>query len=169
MIRAQQESIDTLKYMLSQLFEDKKKKSRTKTPSKKYKGKQKKGKSSSSANTKDEEHFNSEPSKLPSEEEVNSENKSSHAKRMSKLEKRLEAFTNRKGLQEAGVVWSYSAECDLVPYLPKFKAPTIQAFDHNGSPNQHIYFFKSQSRNVVSNDVILAHLFIGTLKEIAFE
>jgi len=35
--------------------------------------------------------------------------------------------------------------------------------------NQHIYYFKSQNRNVVSNDVILEYLFIGTLKGIAFE
>jgi len=42
-------------------------------------------------------------------------------------------------------------------------------FDGNGSPNQHIYYFKSQTWNVLSNDVILARLFIGTLKGIAFE
>ena len=35
--------------------------------------------------------------------------------------------------------------------------------------DRHIYYFKSQTRNVVSNDAILAHLFIGTLKVIAFE
>jgi len=54
-------------------------------------------------------------------------------------------------------------------YPPKFKAPTLQAFDGKGSPNQHIYYFKSHTENVVSNDAILAHLFIGNLKEIAFE
>jgi len=42
MIRAQQESIDTLKHMLSQLLESKKK-PMVKTPSKKSKGKRKKG------------------------------------------------------------------------------------------------------------------------------
>ena len=35
--------------------------------------------------------------------------------------------------------------------------------------NQHIYYFKSQTRNVVDNDAILAHLFISTLKGLAFE
>jgi len=49
-IRAQQESIDTLKQILSQLLKDKKKQ-KAKTPSKKSKGKRKKGESSSSANT----------------------------------------------------------------------------------------------------------------------
>ena len=42
MIRAQEESIDTLKQMLAQLLEDKKK-SKTKTSSKKSKGKRKEG------------------------------------------------------------------------------------------------------------------------------
>ena len=56
MIHAQQESIDTLKQMLSQLLEDKKKKPKAKTPSKKSKGKWKEGKSSSSAHTEEEEN-----------------------------------------------------------------------------------------------------------------
>ena len=45
----------------------------------------------------------------------------------------------------------------------------LHAFDGKGSPNQYIYYFKSQTGNVVSNDVIIARLFIGTLKGIAFE
>ena len=88
---------------------------------------------------------------------------------MNQLEQRLEALTNRKGLQEVGVVRPYPTEWDLVPYPPKFKAPTLQAFDGKGSPNQHIYYFKSQIGNVVDNDAILARLFIGTLKGLAFE
>ena len=88
---------------------------------------------------------------------------------MTKLEQRLEALTNRKGLQEAGVVRPYPAEWDLVLYPPKFKAPTLQVFDGKGSPNQHIYYFKSQTGNVVANDAILTRLFIGTLKGLAFE
>jgi len=32
-----------------------------------------------------------------------------------------------------------------------------------------MYYFKSQTGNVVSNDVIMTHLFIGTLKGVAFE
>ena len=66
------------------------------------------------------------------------------------------------------MVWPYLAEWDLVPYFPKFKAPTLQAFDGKGPPNQHVYY-KSQTGNIVSNDVIMARLFIGTLKGIAFE
>ena len=88
---------------------------------------------------------------------------------MNKLEQCLEALANRKSLQEVGVVWPCPVEWDLVPYPPKFKALTLQAFDDKGSPNQHIYYFKSQTGNVVSNDAILACLFIGTLKGTAFE
>ena len=68
--------------------------------------------------------------------------------------------------------WSGPAipgEWDLVPYPPKFKTPILQAFDGMESPNQHIYYFKSQTENVVSNDAVLARLFIGTLKGITFE
>jgi len=108
------------------LLKDKKKKLKAKTPSKKSKGKRKKGESSSYAHTKEEEHSNSESSKPPSEEEGNSENWSTHSKRMSKLEQRLEALANQKGLQKAGVVPPYPAEWDLVPYPPKFKALTLR-------------------------------------------
>jgi len=41
------------------------------------------------------------------------------------------------------VVRPYLAEWDLIPYPPKFKAPTLQAFDGKGSQNQNIYYFKS--------------------------
>jgi len=85
------------------------------------------------------------------------------------MEKYLEALANRKGLQEARVVRPYPAEWDFISFPPKFKAPTLQAFDGKGSPNQYIYYFKSHTRNVVSNDAILTRLFIGTLKGIAFE
>jgi len=107
MIISQKESIHTLKQMLSQLLENKKKKPKIKTPSKKSKGKQKEMESSFSVNTEDEEHSNSDQSKPPSEEEDNSENGNTHSKRMSKLEQHLETLTNRKGLQEAGVARPY--------------------------------------------------------------
>ena len=155
MIHAQQESIDSLKQMLSQLLEDKKKKPTTKTPSKKSNDKRMEGESSSSAHTEEEEHSNSELSKPSSEEEDNLENTSTHSKRISKLEQHLEALSSWKGLQEVGVVRPYPAKLDLVPYPPKFKALTLQAFDSKGSPNQHIYYFKSQTGYVVSKDAIL--------------
>jgi len=69
---------------------------------------------------------------------------------MNELEKCLEAISNRSNPQEVGI-----AEWDLALYPPRFKAPNLHAFDGKGSLSQHIYCFKSQSGNVVSNDVIM--------------
>ena len=88
---------------------------------------------------------------------------------MSNLEKRFEALAHRGDLQDVGVVWPYPEKWDTTLYPPRFKAPTLHTFDGKGSPNQHIYYFKSQTQNVVSNDAIMGRLFIGTLKGIAFE
>ena len=134
MVRAQQESIDTLKQMLSQLLKEKKK-TKAKTPSKKSKGKRKEEESSFSANTENEEQSNSEPPKSSFEEEDNLENGSSHSKRISKLEQRLKAPTNRGDLQDVGIVRPYPAKWDTAPYPPKFKAPALHTFDSKGSPN----------------------------------
>ena len=62
----------------------------------------------------------------------------------------------------------YPLEWDSVPYPPKFKPHTLHMYDGKGSPNQHIYYFRSQTGNVIDNDVIMARLFIGTLKGVAF-
>jgi len=45
----------------------------------------------------------------------------------------------------------------------------LHTYDGKGSPNQHIYYFRSQIGNVIDNDTIMARLFIGTLKGIAFD
>ena len=73
MIRAQQESIDTLKKILIQLLKDKKK-SKTQTSSKKSKDKWKEGESSSSVHIEEEKQSNSESSKSSSKEGGNPEN-----------------------------------------------------------------------------------------------
>jgi len=124
------------------LLEDKRK-STDKTSSKKSKDKRKEGESSSYVHIEEKEQSNSESSKSSSKEKGNPDHGSIHSKRMSQLEQRLKALTNWKGLQEAGVIRLYPAEWDLVPYPPKFKAPTLQAFDDKGSLNQHIYYLKS--------------------------
>ena len=82
--------------MLSQLLESWRR-PKPKTPSKKSKGKQK----ASSVHTEEEGQSNFESPKTLSEEECNSENGSTHSKRMNKLEQRLKALANKKGLQEA--------------------------------------------------------------------
>jgi len=95
--------------MLAQLLKDKKK-SKAKTSSKKSIGKWKEGESSSSVRIEGEEQSNSESSKSSFEEGDNPENGGTHSKRMNKLEQRLKALTNRKGLQEVGVVRPYPTE-----------------------------------------------------------
>ena len=95
--------------MLATLLKEQQK-TKVKTPFKKFKGKWKEGESSSSVNMENEGHSNSEPPKSSSEEEDNSENGSTHSKRMSKLEQPLEALANRDGLQEVGIVQPYPAE-----------------------------------------------------------
>ena len=67
-----------------------------------------------------------------------------------------------------GINRPYPVKWDTTPYPPKFKALTLHTFDVKGSANQHICYFKFQTRNIESNDAILAH-FIGILKGVAFE
>jgi len=43
----------------------------------------------------------------------------------------------------------------------------LHTYDDKGSPNQHIYYFRSQTGNVIDNNAIMARLFIGTLKGVA--
>ena len=120
MIRAQQESIDSLKQMLAQLLEDKRK-STDKASSKKSKGKRKEGESSSSVHIEEKEQSTSGSSKSSSQEKDNRDHGGVHSKRMNQLEQRLEALTNRKGLKEAGVVRPYPAEWTLFHTVPSSK------------------------------------------------
>jgi len=41
--------------------------------------------------------------------------------------------------------------------------------DGKSLPNQHIYYFRSQTGNVIDNDAVMARLFIGILKGVAFD
>jgi len=67
------------------------------------------------------------------------------------------------------MVCPYPLEWDSVPYPPKFKPPTLHTYDGKSSPNQHIYYFWSQTGNVIDNDAIMARLFIGTLKGVTID
>ena len=51
----------------------------------------------------------------------------------------------------------------------ELQATTLHMYDGKGSPNQYIYYFRSQTRNVIDNDAIMARLFISTFKGIAFD
>jgi len=53
--------------------------------------------------------------------------------------------------------------------LAKVQATYVHTYDGKGLPNQHIYYSRSQTGNVIENNAIMARLFIGTLKEVAFD
>jgi len=96
--------------MLIKLFKQKKK-PKTKGASSRAKGIE--VDSSTSKNYDGEDANFEKPPTLP-EEKKGSDLGSDHSKRMSELEKCLEALANQKGRQEAGVVWLYPAERDLI-------------------------------------------------------
>ena len=79
----------------------------------------------------------------------NSKAEDSHVKRMSELEKYLEAIANQRGLQEVGLVRPYPVEWDATL---RFRESTLHTFDCKGSSNQHIFYFIYQIGNVVSDD-----------------
>ena len=62
----------------------------------------------------------------------------------------------------------YLLEWDSVSYPPKFKPPRLHTYDGKSSPNQHIYYFRSQFGNLKDNDVMMDRLFIGKLKRAVF-
>ena len=113
MLRVQQETINDLKVMITQLLTNRKKSSKDPKPntsSSKSKEKQKQGESFSSDKTERENNFNSESPKSSSEEEDGTKNGARHSKQMNEFEKYLEAIANRSNLQEARIVQPYPVE-----------------------------------------------------------
>ena len=45
----------------------------------------------------------------------------------------------------------------------------LHSYDGKSSPNQHVYYLRSQTGNVIGNDDIMTWMFIGTLKGTAFD
>ena len=43
----------------------------------------------------------------------------------------------------------------------------LHMYDEKSSPNHHIYYFRSQTDNVIDNGVVMTRLFISTFKGIA--
>lgn len=62
------------------------------------------------------------------------------SKKMEELEYCLNDMVNRSELQK-GIVRPYPVEWDTIPYLHKFKVPTLFHVDGTSSPNQHMYHF----------------------------
>ena len=95
------------------------------------------------------------------------ERSSLDAKVLKGLQAQIASLAQRDELKKVGTVRPYPLEWDSVPYAPKFKSPTLHTYDRKSSPNQHIYYFRSQTGNVIDNDAIMTRLFIGTLKGVA--
>jgi len=85
------------------------------------------------------------------------------------IQAQIASLTQRDELKKVGMTRSYPLQWDSIPYPPKFKPPTLHTYNGKSSPNQHIYYFWLQISNVIDNDAIMARLFIGTLKGVAFD
>ena len=85
------------------------------------------------------------------------------------IQAQIASLAQKDELKKAGMTRPYPLEWDSVPYPSKFKPPTLHTYDGKSSPNQHIYYFWSQTANIIDNNAIMARLFIGTLKGVAFD
>jgi len=81
----------------------------------------------------------------------------------------IASIAQRDEPKKVGMMGPYPLEWDSVPYTPKFKLPTLHMYDGKSSSNKHIYYFRSQTGNVIDNNVVMTRLFIGTLKGVAFD
>jgi len=85
------------------------------------------------------------------------------------IQAQIASLAQRDELKKVGMTCPYPLEWDAVLYPPKFKPPMLYTYDGKSSPNQHIYYFWSQTGNIIDNGTIMARLFIGTLKRMAFD
>ena len=100
-LRVQQESINDLWEMITQLLTNRRQKSKGPKPNasfNKRKRKQKQEEISSSEKTESENNPNSEPLKPSSEEEDGSNNEARYSKQMNELEKHLKVIASRSNL-----------------------------------------------------------------------
>ena len=96
-----------------------------------------------------EEHHSNEQPKT----EKSKENSSMDAEVLKGIQVQIAFLAQKDELKKVGAVRPYLLEWDSVPYPPKFKPPTLHMYDDKSSPNQHIYYFRSQIGNVIDNDV----------------
>ena len=80
------------------------------------------------------------------------------------IQAQIASLAQSDELKKVGMMRLYPLGWDSVPYPPKFKLPMLHTYDGKSSVNQHIYYFQSQTGNMIDNDAVMARLFIGTLK-----
>jgi len=139
--RAQQEALDNIQQMLAQLLTNR-------------------NNNDTWSNHNKEEHNDDERPKT----EKSKKSSSIDIEVIKGIQAQIASLSQRDELKKVGMTRPYPLEWDLVPYPSKFKPPTLHTYDGNSSPNQHIYYFRSQTRNIIDNDAIMARLFIGTFK-----
>ena len=129
--KAQQEALDNIQQMLAQLLTNW-------------------NNNDTGSNYNEEEHHNDEQPKT----EKLKESSSMNAEVLKGIQAQIASLTQMDELKKVGAVRPYPFEWDSVPYPPKFKLPTLHTYDGKSSPNQHIYYFRSQTGNVIDNDAI---------------
>jgi len=144
--KAQEKALDNIQQMLTQLLTNR-------------------NNNDIGSNHNEEEHNDDEQHKT----EKSKESSSIDAKVLKGMQAQITSLAQRDELKKAGMIRPYPLEWDSVPCPLKFKPPTLHTYDGKSSPNQHIYYFRSQTSNVIDNDAIVARLFIGTLKGVAFD
>ena len=116
------------------------------------------------SNYNEEEHNDDEQPKT----EKSKESSSIDAEVLKGIQAQIASLAQRDELNKAGMT-PYPLKWDSMPYSPKYKPPTLHTYNGKSSQNQHIYYFRSQTGNVIDNDAIMARLFVGTLKGVDFD
>jgi len=117
------------------------------------------------SNHNEEEHHEDEQPKI----EKSREGSSIDAEVLKGIQAQIASLTQKDELKKAGMTRPYPLEWDSVPSPLKFKPPMLHTYDGKSSSNQHIYYFRSQTGNVINNNAIMTRLFIGTLKGVPFD
>jgi len=136
--RAQQEALDNTQHMLAQLLANW-------------------NTNDTGSNYSEKKHNDDERPKA----EKSKESSSIDVEIIKGIQAQIASLAQRDELKEGGMTRPYPLEWDSVPYLPKFMPPTLHTYNDKSSSNQHIYYFRSQTGNVIDNDAIMVRLFIG--------
>ena len=93
------------------------------------------------SNHNDEEYNDDERPKS----EKSKESSSIDAEAIKSIQAQIISLTQRDELKNVGMTRPYTLEWDSVMYPPMFKPPTLHTYDGKSLPNQHTYYFWSQT------------------------
>ena len=100
------------------------------------------------SNHKEEEHNND---KHPKTEKSN-KSSSIDTEVIKGIKAQIASLTQKDELKKAGMTRLYPLELDYVLYPLKFKPPMLHTYDRKSSPKWYIYYFRSQTGNVIDSD-----------------